>query len=82
MRRQPNSRIGGIGILAQPGRHRRGLRRRAPGGRCGSDAAATLAQQPGLRELFDDYVDLARTAVHVNLGHKAMTLLHSALAGR
>jgi hypothetical protein len=42
---------------------------------------ATLAQHLGLRELFDDHVDLGAAAGHANVGHKAMTLIHSALAG-
>ena len=42
---------------------------------------ATLAQHLGLRELFDDHVDLGQAAGHANVGHKAMTLIHSALAG-
>jgi hypothetical protein len=42
---------------------------------------ATLAQHLGLRELFDTHVDLGDAAGHANVGHKAMTLIHSALAG-
>ncbi|MEA2931881.1 MAG: hypothetical protein QOI56_666 [Actinomycetota bacterium] len=42
---------------------------------------ATLAQHLRLRELFDDHVDLGQAAGHANVGHKAMTLIHSALAG-
>ena len=42
---------------------------------------ATLAQHLGLRELFDDHVDLGDAPGHANVGHKAMTLVHSALAG-
>ena len=42
---------------------------------------ATLAQHLGLRELFDDAVDLGDAAGRANVGHKAMTLIHSALAG-
>lgn len=42
---------------------------------------ATLAQHLGLRELFDDLVDLGDAPGHANVGHKAMTLVHSALAG-
>ncbi|MBA2535217.1 MAG: IS1380 family transposase [Rubrobacter sp.] len=42
---------------------------------------ATLAQHLGLREVFDDHVDLGDAAGHANVGHKAMTLVHSALAG-
>jgi hypothetical protein len=42
---------------------------------------ATLAQQLGLRELIDDSVDLGDAPGRANVGHKAMTLIHSALAG-
>ena len=42
---------------------------------------ATLAQHLGLRELFDEHVDLGEAAGRANVGHKAMTLVHSALAG-
>jgi hypothetical protein len=42
---------------------------------------ATLAQHLGLRELFDDHVDLGDAAGHANVGDKSMTLVHSALAG-
>ncbi len=42
---------------------------------------ATLAQHLGLRQLFDTHVDLGDAAGHANVGHKAMTLIHSALAG-
>ncbi len=42
---------------------------------------AMLAQHLGLREIFDDHVDLGKAAGHANVGHKAMTLIHSALAG-
>ncbi len=41
---------------------------------------ATLAQHLGLRQLFDDHVDLGNAAGHANVGAKAMTLIHSALA--
>ena len=41
---------------------------------------ATLAQHLGLRQLFDDHVDLGDAAGHANVGAKAMTLIHSALA--
>jgi Transposase DDE domain group 1 len=44
-------------------------------------APATLAQHLGLRELFDQHVDLGAAAGRANVGHKAMTLIHSALAG-
>ena len=42
---------------------------------------ATLAQHLGLRELFDEHVDLGDAAGRANVGHKAMTIIHSALAG-
>jgi len=42
---------------------------------------ATLAQHLGLKELFDDHVDLGDAPGHANVGRKAMTLIHSALAG-
>jgi DDE family transposase len=42
---------------------------------------ATLAQHLGLRDLIDAYVDLGEAAGHANVGNKAMTLVHSALAG-
>lgn len=42
---------------------------------------ATLAQRLGLRELFDEHVRLGDTPGHAHAGHKAMTLVHSALAG-
>jgi hypothetical protein len=42
---------------------------------------ATLAQHLGLRELFDEHVDLGDAVGRANVGHKAMTLVHSALAG-
>jgi hypothetical protein len=41
---------------------------------------ATLAQHLGLLELIDDCVDLGDAAGRANVGHKAMTLIHSALA--
>lgn len=44
-------------------------------------APATLAQHLGLRELFDEYVDLGDAPGRANVGLKAMTLIHSALAG-
>jgi hypothetical protein len=43
--------------------------------------AATLGQHLGLRELFDDHVDLGDAPGRANVGVKAMTLIHSALAG-
>jgi hypothetical protein len=42
---------------------------------------ATLARQLGLRQLLDEQVRLAGTPGGANAGHKAMTLIHSALAG-
>lgn len=42
---------------------------------------ATLAQHLGLRELFDDHVHLGDAPGRANVGHKAMTLIHSALVG-
>jgi hypothetical protein len=44
---------------------------------------ATLAEHLGLRELFDTFVDLGEPAgsAGANVGLKAMTLVHSALAG-
>ena len=42
---------------------------------------ATLAQHLGLRELFNGRVDLGDAPGHANVGDKAMTLVHSALAG-
>ena len=43
--------------------------------------AATLAEHLGLRELFDDHVDLGAVAGRANVGHKAWTVIHSVLAG-
>lgn len=42
---------------------------------------ATLAQHLGLRELLERHVDLGDALGRANVGHKAMTLIHSALAG-
>lgn len=42
---------------------------------------ATLAQHLELRELIDEHVDLGAVPGRANAGHKAMTLIHSALAG-
>lgn len=42
---------------------------------------ATLAQHLGLRALFDTHVDLGDAAGRANVGHKAMTVIHSALRG-
>ena len=41
---------------------------------------ATLAEHLALRDLFDTYVDLGAAAGRANVGHKAMTIIHSALA--
>lgn len=41
---------------------------------------ATLAQHLGLRVLFEECVDLGDAPGRANVGHKAMTLIHSALA--
>ena len=43
--------------------------------------AASLAEGLLLRELFDTHVDLGEAAGAANVGVKAMTLVHSALAG-
>ena len=43
--------------------------------------AASLAEGLLLRELFDTHLDLGDTPGAANAGDKAMTLLHSALAG-
>jgi Transposase DDE domain group 1 len=42
---------------------------------------ATLAQHLGLLDLFDEHVNLGEAKGRANVGHKAMTLIHSALAG-
>jgi hypothetical protein len=42
---------------------------------------ATLAQHLELRELIDETVVLGDAAGRANVGHKAMTLIHSALSG-
>jgi hypothetical protein len=42
---------------------------------------ATLAQHLGMKGLFDEHVDLGEAAGRANVGVKAMTLIHSALAG-
>ena len=44
-------------------------------------APATLAQHLGLRDLFDTHIDLGDAAGRANVGHKAMTVIHSVLAG-
>jgi hypothetical protein len=43
--------------------------------------AATLAQHLGLKDLFDRHIDLGDASGRAGVGHKAMTLIHSALAG-
>jgi hypothetical protein len=42
---------------------------------------ATVAQRLGMRDLFDRHVDLGEAPGRSNVGIKAMTLVHSALAG-
>ncbi len=42
---------------------------------------ATLAEHLGLKGLLDRHVDLGEARGRANPGHKAMTLIHSALAG-
>lgn len=42
---------------------------------------ATLARHLGLRDLLDTCIDLGDAPGHANVGHKAMTLVHSALRG-
>jgi hypothetical protein len=42
---------------------------------------ATLAQHLGLRQLFERHVDLGDAPGRANVGHKAMCIIHSALAG-
>ena len=42
---------------------------------------ATLASHLGLAELFNECVDLGDAPGHAHVGDKAMTLIHSALAG-
>lgn len=42
---------------------------------------ATTACHLGLRRLFDEFVDLGDATGHANVGHKAMTVIHSVLAG-
>jgi hypothetical protein len=42
---------------------------------------ATLSQHLGLLGLFQELVDLGDSPGRANVGHKAMTLIHSALAG-
>src|SRR5271155_1868588 len=51
------------------------------GANAGLMLPATLAQHLGLRELLAEYVDLGDVPGRANGGHKAMTLIHSALAG-
>ena len=42
---------------------------------------ATLAQHLGLKELFDSAIDLGSAPGRANVGHQAMTVIHSLLAG-
>ena len=42
---------------------------------------ATLAARLGLQELFDRHVDLGSVAGAANVGRKALTVIHSVLAG-
>jgi hypothetical protein len=42
---------------------------------------ATLAQHLGLRQLFERHIDLGDAPGRANVGHKAMCIIHSALAG-
>lgn len=42
---------------------------------------ATLAQHLGLKALFDEHVDLGDSPGRANVGIKAMTVIHSVLAG-
>jgi hypothetical protein len=42
---------------------------------------ATLAEHLGLRELFDSHIDLGDPPGRANVGDKAMTVVHSAVAG-
>lgn len=42
---------------------------------------ATLSHHLGLLGLFAEHVDLGDAPGRANVGHKAMTLIHSALAG-
>lgn len=42
---------------------------------------ASLAQKLGLRALLDKHVQLGNAVGRANVGHKAMTLIHSILAG-
>jgi len=44
-------------------------------------APATLAERLGLRQRLDETVDLGEVAGHANVGAKAMTVIHSVLAG-
>jgi hypothetical protein len=50
-------------------------------GDAGLIAPATLAQHLGLRELFDRHVELGDAPGRANVGHKAMTVIYSVLAG-
>ncbi len=50
-------------------------------GNAGLIAPATLAQHLGLQELFESHVDLGDAPGHAHVGHKAVTVIHSVLAG-
>jgi hypothetical protein len=43
-------------------------------------APASLAQHLGLRDIFDERVDLGDAPGRANIGHKAMTVIHAVLA--
>jgi hypothetical protein len=47
----------------------------------GLSLPATLAQHLWLRELVEAHLDLGSAPGHANVGHKAMTLVRSMLAG-
>jgi hypothetical protein len=44
-------------------------------------APASVAEHLGLRQLFDERVDLGDAPGRANVGHKAMTVIHAVLAG-
>ena len=44
-------------------------------------APAALAEQLGFKQLLDESIDLGDVAGHANPGAKAMTIIHSVLAG-
>jgi len=43
--------------------------------------SASLGQHLGVRDLCDDYINLGDAPGHANVGDKAMTVIHSVLAG-